>query len=276
MNVPSIIINCLVFGFIGYLLSKKYRKKINYTTLILFIVLSLALFFVGVGTRVFSFFSFSIMLNQVLGSLFGGFAIGLFVKIEKSNDSKLLIVTIFLAIFNGVLAWTSYRLATVAADTLAQTKETSKVELKAFLQVVDAKLTQMAPGKTEEVIVYYKNTGITPAYDIQYQVDIMPGGKGVSDKNWEDLKNSEKKGWNVLGANSIYHILIPSDIMIKDSTTIPAYNITGSSGPGKFLAVYGYIYYNDIYGDSHWTQFYFQWWRDHFLFAPEKNDADKY
>jgi hypothetical protein len=83
MNVPSIIINCLVFGFIGYLLSKKYRKKINYTTLILFIVLSLALFFVGVGTRVFSFFSFSIMLNWVLGSTASGFTVGLFNKARK-------------------------------------------------------------------------------------------------------------------------------------------------------------------------------------------------
>ena len=85
MYLFSVVVTCLVFGYAGYLLSKKYRRKINNMVLIPFIVLSFILFYVGVGMRVFSFFSFSIMLNQVLGVFFNGFTIGLFVRMRKAN-----------------------------------------------------------------------------------------------------------------------------------------------------------------------------------------------
>ena len=78
MNITSIVITCLLFGFLGYMMSKKNHKKIKNTTLILFAVFSIILFYVEVGTRVFSFFSFTVMLNQVLGSFVSGFTIGLF------------------------------------------------------------------------------------------------------------------------------------------------------------------------------------------------------
>jgi putative effector of murein hydrolase len=85
MYLFSVVVTCLVFGYAGYLLSKKYRRKINNMVLIPFIVLSFILFYVGVGMRVFSFFSFSIMLNQVLGVFFSGFTIGLFVRMRKAK-----------------------------------------------------------------------------------------------------------------------------------------------------------------------------------------------
>ena len=83
MYLFSVIATCLVFGYAGYLLSKKYRRKINYTVLIPFIILSFILFYVGVGTRLISFFNFSIMLNQVLGSVVAGFTVGLFPKLKR-------------------------------------------------------------------------------------------------------------------------------------------------------------------------------------------------
>ena len=91
MNITSIVITCLLLGFLGYMISKKYRKKIKNTTLILFAVFSIVLFYMGVGTRVFSIFSFTVMLNQILGSFVSGFTIGLF-RMKKGN-SKPLIVT---------------------------------------------------------------------------------------------------------------------------------------------------------------------------------------
>ena len=81
--IISAIVTCLVFGYLGYLLSKKYLPRISYTVLILFIVLSFILFYVGVGTRVFSFFNFSIMLNHVFGSIAAGFTVGLFPKVIR-------------------------------------------------------------------------------------------------------------------------------------------------------------------------------------------------
>ena len=46
----------------------------------------------------------------------------------------------------------------------------------------------MVEGKTLEICVKYKNTGLTPAYNIQYQSSIMPGGTAIIDKTGKDLK----------------------------------------------------------------------------------------
>lgn len=85
MYIFSVIVTCLIFGYVGYLLSKKYHRRINYTVLVLFIILSFILFYVGVGTRVFSFFGFSIMLNRILGSIAAGFTIGLFPRVKRRS-----------------------------------------------------------------------------------------------------------------------------------------------------------------------------------------------
>jgi hypothetical protein len=48
-----------------------------------YLILTFLAFQIGVGTRLISILSFSVMMNQVLGSTAGGFAVGLFVILVK-------------------------------------------------------------------------------------------------------------------------------------------------------------------------------------------------
>ncbi len=79
-GIISSLVTWIVFGFWGYELSKKYNRKIKFKTIIYYFVLSIILSFIGAGTRLISFFGFAVMLNNLLGSLAAGYAIGLFVK----------------------------------------------------------------------------------------------------------------------------------------------------------------------------------------------------
>jgi hypothetical protein len=50
-----------------------------------YLLIAILTFYVAVGTSLLSIFRFSIMMNQVLGGFFSGFAIGLFVRLRKGN-----------------------------------------------------------------------------------------------------------------------------------------------------------------------------------------------
>jgi len=151
-------------------------------------------------------------------------------------------------------------------------RENAKTELRAYIQVVNVTATQMEIGKTLEITVTYKNTGKTPAYNVRLQASIMPGGQGINENTWLKLYKIEKQGSNVLGSDFPIEFPITSAWFIKDSTTIPAWK----SG-GKYLGVYGIMYYDDVFGYDHWNRFYLRYWRgDKFVFDPNYNDADKY
>lgn len=135
----------------------------------------------------------------------------------------------------------------------------------------------MEIGKKLELNLYYKNTGQTPAYNIRYKAHVKAWGQGknkaVTDLDWEELRNQSSEGNNVLGSNSTMNFIIPTDLIIRDSTTIPDWKSTG-----KFLGVFGYIYYRDIFDSTttHYSQFNLRFWRDKFVFDSLYNDADRY
>ena len=88
MNTLSVIVTCLVFGYIGYLLSKIYQRRINFMIVLTYLIFSVLAFQIGVGTRLISIIKFSVMMNQVLGSIAGGFAVGLFVRLIKRKTKS--------------------------------------------------------------------------------------------------------------------------------------------------------------------------------------------
>jgi uncharacterized repeat protein (TIGR01451 family) len=171
---------------------------------------------------------------------------------------------IILAVFAILLYYSS-------TEQIDLSRKTAKIELRAYLQIVNATATQMAIGKTLEVTITYKNTGQTPAYNVNIQASIKPGGNPIDDNTWLKLYKTTSQGSNVLGSNFPIDFTIKSNWFIKDSTTIPAWE----SG-GKYFGVYGIIHYEDIFGLSHWNRFYFYWQGDKFVFGSIYNDADKY
>ncbi|MHB8579634.1 MAG: hypothetical protein ACYDA4_07205 [Ignavibacteriaceae bacterium] len=87
----SIMVTFIIFGLLGFKLSMKYSIKLGYTKnlwIVVFILLSFLFYFIGRSIRLFSYFDFNIMLNQVLVSYILGFTGGLFVLRIKANSIK--------------------------------------------------------------------------------------------------------------------------------------------------------------------------------------------
>jgi hypothetical protein len=83
MNILSVITTFLVFGYIGYELSKVYNRRINFMIVLAYAILTLLAYHIGAGTRLLSIFGFAVKMNQVLGSILGGLTVGIFVKLIK-------------------------------------------------------------------------------------------------------------------------------------------------------------------------------------------------
>ncbi len=198
-------------------------------------------------------------------------------KIPSLNKTKLNVMeyaTITLAV--GTIA-TFFLLYCLTNKQINLSRNSARITLRAYIQVTDIIATQMEIGKKLELTIYYKNTGQTPAYNIRYKALVKAWGQGknkaVTDSDWEELRNKSSEGNNVLGTNSTMNFIIPTDLIIRDSTTIPDWKSTG-----KFLGVFGYIYYGDIFDSTttHYSQFNLRFWRDKFVFDSLHNDADRY
>ena len=197
-------------------------------------------------------------------------------EIPLLNKKKLNVMeyaTITLAV--GTIA-TFFLLYFLTNKQIGLSRNSARITLRAYIQVTDIIASQMEIGKKLELTIYYKNTGQTPAYNIRYKALVKAWGQGenkaVTNSDWEKLKNKPSEGNNVLGSNSTMNFIIPTELFIKDSTTIPDWKSTG-----KFLGVFGYIYYRDIFDSTtiHYSQFNLRFWRDKFIFDSLYNDADK-
>ena len=198
-------------------------------------------------------------------------------EIPLLNKKKLNVMeyaTITLAV--GTIA-TFFLLYFLTNKQIGLSRNSARITLRAYIQVTDIIASQMEIGKKLELTIYYKNTGQTPAYNIRYKALVKAWGQGenkaVTNSDWEKLKNKPSEGNNVLGSNSTMNFIIPTELFIKDSTTIPDWKSTG-----KFLGVFGYIYYRDIFDSTtiHYSQFNLRFWRDKFVFDSLYNNADRY
>jgi len=85
ITMRSVVISS-VLGYIGYMLSKAYHWRINYMIVFAYLILTFLAFQIGMSTRLISIFSFSVMMNQVLGSIAGGFTVRVLVKFKLSKQ----------------------------------------------------------------------------------------------------------------------------------------------------------------------------------------------
>ena len=198
-------------------------------------------------------------------------------KNPSFNRAKLNVMEYATIILAVVAIATFFLLYCLTNKQIELSRNSARITLRAYIQVTDIIATQMEIGKKLELTIYYKNTGQTPAYNIRYKARVKAWGQGknkaVTDSDWEELRNKPSEGNNVLGSNSSMNFIIPTDLSIEDSTTIPDWKSTG-----KFLGVFGYIFYKDIFDSSttHYSQFNLRFWRDKFVFDSLYNDADRY
>ena len=87
LNLFSSVITIILFGVTGYLYSGKAAKSINYPVIIIWVIISLLSFCVGIDTKIISVLGFNILLNQILGGFTSGYTI--FIIVEKIINRKL-------------------------------------------------------------------------------------------------------------------------------------------------------------------------------------------
>jgi hypothetical protein len=142
---------------------------------------------------------------------------------------------------------------TYTRESLQLSKQTSRIELSAYIQIDTVKITQMKEGKNLGFSLTYLNNGKTPAYDVYSVIGVIPGGKpniNILNKDWLKLQETPPISGYFVGSNASVTQPIITTIKIKDSTTIPAWK-NGS----KFLGIYGFIFYKNVFNDSCYTQF---------------------
>ena len=91
MELFSLLITMLVFGFIGALLVLKGKRKSSIVNMILYFAVAILFFLFDNSTKLFAIYNFEIMLNQVMGSVMIGAIVGavILLRREKINNDTL-------------------------------------------------------------------------------------------------------------------------------------------------------------------------------------------
>src|SRR3990172_10446963 len=151
-------------------------------------------------------------------------------------------------------------------------KINSEIELRAYIMIVTANIDEMSVGKNLGITITYENTGLTPAYNVRPKITIKPGGKGIYENDWLNFEERSDEMSALIGPRAVIKFPVSTDITIRKES-----DIIGWKSGAKFLGVFGYIFYEDIFGDSCFTQFcmYYEYKEDKFVFNEKYNNADR-
>ncbi len=142
----------------------------------------------------------------------------------------------------------------IANDNFKLAQKTARVSLSAYIQVLNVKITQMKEGDSLALAVTFLNDGRTPAFDMYAIIRVKPGGrpsdKTISPNEWSRLRNLPPSDISYfVGSHDSVTVPIPTPYVIKDNTTIPAWR-----HGYKFLGIFGYIFYKNVFRDSCYSQ----------------------
>jgi len=135
--------------------------------------------------------------------------------------------------------------ATEATRTVANTLAgNARVQLRAYVFVERITVDNIAAGEIPIARVLIKNSGLTPAYDVEVR------GALHAHKSAADLVPVDK-----LKPSPLINIG-PGGMMTPESYfggTLSAENMVGLNAGDRAFFVYGKIAYKDIFGKPHWT-----------------------
>jgi hypothetical protein len=185
-------------------------------------------------------------------------------KKQKGDKSRLWIIiwdssdrlsTIFIAIFNGILVYVTYRLVTstdklwVAGEQqLKLSRGTAERQLRAYLYVVSNTTPDIDGDGPLEGRFLMKNGGQTPAYDVK-SVCSATFGRYPFEGEPPPLPEEKFKGGTVL---------VPGGVVLLSHTypgqPTETWKKALKEGNQRFV-MYGEIRYNDVFGESHVTKY---------------------
>jgi hypothetical protein len=88
MEILSLAITLLVFGFSGTLIVLKVKKKTSVANIIIYSVLAVLFLLFDSSTNLFAIYNFEIMINQVIGSIMIGAVVGSIILLRRDKLSE--------------------------------------------------------------------------------------------------------------------------------------------------------------------------------------------
>jgi hypothetical protein len=172
---------------------------------------------------------------------------------QKTFRNKIDWLTFLLVIFTASMAITSWFL-------YWQSREQSKLEMRAYINVSDYGVRQFIVGKEIMFNLSILNVGKTPGNNLQTRGALKIGGTDIYETDIR-YKEYPYEGNSTIGAN------IPTKIAVLTNTILTMNDsiliITGK----KPMAYLGEIVYDDIFGETHHTEYCFKYFADYKFFG---------
>jgi hypothetical protein len=155
--------------------------------------------------------------------------------------------TLWLALLTGVLAISTVGLWVATILSLRHARETAERQLRAYVCVAKGMIKNFSPDKIPEVVVWLKNVGQTPAYDVQSWLAIE--GDSLP------RKKPFKSDWKFTDHKSVIGPGEGSTILIDTEAPITAKYIDAIKDRRWAIWGYGLIRYRDAFGKNRTTEF---------------------
>ena len=164
--------------------------------------------------------------------------------------STLIVLTITLC---GVLWYTceAHRQNNLTESSLGIMKEQMNIENRAWVTVVDVKRDEFKIGKETEITVSFANSGHTPAHNMNGFVYGLYWDKPNFGTSCLQSDKDEEVSTTILGPQSVN-----SQTMYTERKLTATDIELVKQGALRYY-IWGYIYYNDIWGQRHFTEYCF-------------------
>ena len=131
---------------------------------------------------------------------------------------------------------------------ITNSNRNAKIQLRAYVEVDEIVFKQFLVGKPLNLIIAFQNMGQTPAYNLKVQIGIWPSGTEITEEAWRNLKFFKKEGIS-LGLKTDYTCEIYSKYIVTLTDSLAWIK------DERPLKCFGKIFYNDVFGDSHYGEF---------------------
>jgi hypothetical protein len=147
-----------------------------------------------------------------------------------------------------------------------------RIEARAYICYDDIASYRLRINKPKKIEINFINTGKTPAHEFRSEskVMILDTPKEVSQIDVDNITTSKKKGRVVGTGQTLIVVTDTCCLSLEDSLSI----FRGK----KCMFVYGRIFYEDVFGEPHFTNYCINFRADRFRFllTTYGNNADQY
>ena len=164
--------------------------------------------------------------------------------IEPYGEALTALSGVAVAFFTATMWWTTRRMWKANILQLRHSEDTAQRQLRAYIFVIKGIVQNVEAGKRAEVVIHIKNTGQTPAYDLQswaaVDADDLPRLKPFF-SNW---------GFETSGRKSPVGPGEASTVFLETLNPVLPDTITRMKSKRRAIWAYGQIRYRDAFNQS--------------------------